>query len=139
VGFASVHALPMLLHDKVLGTLGLFGTRPGPLDREDLELAQALAHVASVAIVNEKAAADATTVNDQLQNALNSRVTLEQAKGVLSYVGNLDMDTAFAVLRRYARDNGEKLSGVAADVVDRRLPASTLIEHARSAAVLPSP
>ena len=137
-GFASVHALPMRLHDTILGTLGLFGTRVGHLDDDDLALAQALAHVASVAIVNEKSAADITTVNAQLQNALSSRVILEQAKGVVSYVGKLDMDDAFAVLRRYARDHGERLSDVASRVVNRELSGDTLIQHARSAAILPT-
>ena len=84
VGFASVHALPMRLRDTVLGTLGLFGSTAGRLDDDDLALAQALVHVASVAIVNEKAAADRDLVNAQLQQALTSRIVLEQAKGVLA-------------------------------------------------------
>ena len=56
-------------------------------------------NVASVAIVNEKSAADRDVINDQLQHALNNRIVLEQAKGVLAYVGKLDMNTAFTVLR----------------------------------------
>jgi transcriptional regulator with GAF, ATPase, and Fis domain len=79
VGFASVHAVPMRLRDTVLGALGLFGNTPGRLDDEDLALAQALVHVASVAIVNEKAASDRDVVNAQLQQALTSRIILEQA------------------------------------------------------------
>ena len=138
LGFASVHAVPMRLHDTVLGTLGLFGNHPGQLDADDLALAQALVHVASVAIINEKTAADRDAINAQLQQALNSRVVLEQAKGVLAHVGNLDMDTAFTVLRRYARDHGAKLSDVATRIVQRDLPGGTVIDHARAAAVLPS-
>lgn len=136
VGFASVHAVPMRLRDTVLGTLGLFGTTTGRLDDGDLALAQALIHVASVAIVNEKATADRDVVNAQLQKALASRIVLEQAKGVLANVGDLDMKDAFAVLRRYARDHGRKLTAVAELVVDRDLPGQTLIDHARSASIL---
>lgn len=138
LGFASVHAVPMRLRHTVLGALGLFGDRPGKLDADDLALAQALVHVASVAIVNEKSAADRDVINAQLQHALNSRVVLEQAKGVLAHVGNLDMDSAFTVLRRYARDHGDKLSDVATRIVQRDLPGETVIRHARASAILPS-
>jgi transcriptional regulator with GAF, ATPase, and Fis domain len=136
VGFASVHALPMRLRHTVLGTLGLFGDRPGRLSDDDLSLAQAMVHVASVALVNEKSASDLTTVNTQLQHALVSRVALEQAKGVLAHVGGLDMQDAFNVLRRYARDNGLKLSDVARQIVARELPGETLIEHAKAVSIL---
>ena len=88
-------------------------------------------HVASVAIVNEKSAADRETVNSQLQHALTSRIVLEQAKGVIAYVGGLDMDEAFSVLRRYARDHGQKLSDIATRVVNRDLRGEELIRHAR--------
>ncbi len=93
----------MRLRDIVLGTLGLFGNHPGRLDDEDLAPAQARVHIASVAIVNEESTADRTMVNAQLQHALTSRIVLEQAKGVLAYVGTLDMDIAFVVLRRILR------------------------------------
>ena len=134
-GFASVHAVPMRLRDNVLGALGLFGNDPGRLAEDDLALAQALAHVASVAIINEKAAADRATVNAQLQLALDSRIVIEQAKGVIAYVGELGMDDAFTLLRRYARDHGLKLSEVSTRVVNRQLPGILLIEHARALAL----
>ena len=137
LGYASVHAVPMRLRDNVLGTLGLFGNDPGRLEADDLALAQALVHVASVAIVNEKSAADRDVVNAQLQHALTSRIVLGQAKGVLAYVGDLDMDTAFAALRRYARDRGEKLSDVASKVVHRELSGEVVLAHARSRSLLP--
>ena len=137
VGFKSVHALPMRLRDNVLGTLGLFGEEIGSLEDEDLALAQALVHVASVALINERAANDRATINTQLQHALTSRIVVEQAKGVLAHAGGLDMSSSFTVLRRYARDNGRKLSEVAAEVVARELPHEALLQHARSAAVLP--
>ncbi len=66
-GFASVHALPMRLQDNVLGTLGLFGAEVGSLNDEDQELGQALADVASVALVQDRAASDKAVVNEQLQ------------------------------------------------------------------------
>lgn len=128
-GFLSVHALPMRLRDQVLGALGLFGTTPGSLHPDDLSLAQALADVASVALVQERVAADQQTLNEQLQTALTSRVVLEQAKGVLAQQGSLPIEETFGILRRYARDNNLRLTAVAEAIVDRRLPATRLIER----------
>lgn len=136
MGFRSVHALPMRLSAGILGALGLFGDEPGTLDPDGLALAQALLHVASVAIVNERSATDRAIVNSQLQRALTSRIVVEQAKGALAHAGNLAMEDAFIVLRRYARDHGTKLSVVASQVVDRELSYDALIQHARSAAKL---
>ncbi|ROR91881.1 GAF and ANTAR domain-containing protein [Nocardioides aurantiacus] len=137
VGFESVHALPMRLRDHALGTVGLFGEHPGRLGQDDLDLAQALVHVASVAIVNERSALDRDAVNDQLQHALTSRIVLEQAKGVVAAAGELDMEDAFHVLRRYARDHGRRLSDVAAEVVGRRLRGPVVLAHAREVGILP--
>ena len=95
-GVASVHAVPMRLRDNVVGALNLFGTTPGALNEADLRLAQALADVATIALVQDRAATDKNLVNEQLQNALDSRVVLEQAKGLLSYNGDLDMVEAYA-------------------------------------------
>ncbi|WP_406832395.1 GAF and ANTAR domain-containing protein [Pedococcus sp. KACC 23699] len=136
-GFASVHALPMTLRDRVLGSVGLFGYSVGRLDPDDLALAQAMVHVAGVAIVNEKAASDRDLVNTQLQEALTSRILLEQAKGVLANEGGLAMNDAFTVLRRYARDHGRTLTSVAEQVVNRSMRGQDLLEYARSAAILP--
>jgi GAF domain-containing protein len=131
-GFASVHAVPMRLRESVLGTLGLFHTEAGALSAEDLELAQALAHVASVALVAERALSDSTAINEQLQTALRSRVVLEQAKGVLAERGRLEMAEAFAVLRGYARDHNAKLGEVAQRLVSRELGADVVLDHGRS-------
>lgn len=130
-GFASVHALPMRLHDQILGALGLFGTSSGALNSDDLSLGQALADVASVAIVQDKEKSDQRSVNEQLQTALQSRIVLEQAKGVLAQTGSLQMDDAFAALRRYARDHNLRLTAVAEAVVMRRLPAQQLLAPSR--------
>jgi hypothetical protein len=127
-GFASVHAVPLRLRETVLGALNLFGNDVGPLRPDDLELAQALAHVASIALVADRAPADTETINLQLQMALTSRIAIEQAKGILSQRGNLDMEESFAVLRLYARNHKQRLSEVAQLVVTRELPAARLLD-----------
>ena len=134
-GFASVHAVPLRLRDTVLGALGLFGGQPGPLSPADLTLAQGMADVASIALVQERAATDRQAVNDQLQAALSSRVVLEQAKGVLSHTADVDMPTAFAMLRRYARDHNLRLSDLATAVVHRETSAHDVAVHSARRAV----
>lgn len=131
-GFVSVHAVPMRLRTDILGALGLFGTSTGSLSPDDLALGQALADVASVALVQDRVANDRNLLNEQLQSALTSRLVLEQAKGVLAQTGHLDMEPAFAVLRRYARDHNLRLSDLAAAVVSRAVPAEQVIGHSAS-------
>lgn len=130
-GFASVHALPMRLRQLRLGTLGLFGTTTGELNAKDLGLGQALADVASVALVQERAAVDRDAVNEQLQHALTSRVAIEQAKGILAQQSGLEVQDAFRVLRRYARDHNLGLSDLAHQLVSRRLSGAELLGYAR--------
>ncbi len=131
-GVASVHAVPMRLRDSVVGALNLFGATPGSLNDADLRLAQALADVATVALIQDRAATDRNLVNEQLQNALDSRVILEQAKGVLAYSGDLDMPSAYAALRTYARDHNIKLTELARALVNRAVPATLVVDHART-------
>ena len=131
-GVASVHAVPMRLRDDVVGALNLFGSKPGPLNEADLRLAQALADVATIALIQDRAAADKNLVNEQLQHALDSRVVLEQAKGVLSYSSDLDMSGAYAALRQYARDHNIKLTELSRALVNRAMPAAVVHEHVRS-------
>lgn len=130
-GFGSVHAVPMRLRTKSLGALGLFGTSSGALNVQDLSLGQALADVASVALVQDRAVSDQATVNAQLQTALTSRVVLEQAKGILAQRGDLDMPASFAAMRRYARDHNERLTDVARAIVARTLRAEQVLGRAR--------
>lgn len=131
-GVASVHAVPMRLRDAVVGALNLFGATPGSLKDADLRLAQALADVATIALIQDRAAVDRNLVNEQLQNALDSRVILEQAKGVLSHSGDLDMPAAYAALRTYARDHNIKLTELSRALVNRAVPAALVVDHART-------
>lgn len=135
-GFVSAHVVPMRLGDTVLGTLGLFGAGAGVLNAADLALAQAFAHVAGVALVVGRAVADKTVLAEQLQTALNSRVVLEQAKGILAQFGALEMDQAFAALRRYSRDHNQQLMQTAQAVASRGLTPAVVCAHARAKGVL---
>jgi GAF domain-containing protein len=126
IGFRAVHALPLRLRGKVLGALNLFRTTPGGLDHADAIAAQAMADVATVALLQQRAVTEAQTLAEQLQDALNSRVAIEQAKGVLAAQGGLGMDEAFLQLRGYARAHQRLLTEVAEDVVAGRLAVGAL-------------
>ena len=117
-GFAAVHALPLRLRDDRVGALGLFGTSPGRLGEPDLEAGQAMADVATIGILQYRSIREANIGMDQLQFALNSRVVIEQAKGVIAERRQVDMDQSFALLRGTARTHNRRLSELARAVVD---------------------
>lgn len=120
-GFGSAHAIPMRLRDTTIGSLNLLRTETGELNGHDLRAAQALADVATIGILHERTLRASDLTRQQLQSALNSRVTIEQAKGVLAHQHELSPDEAFGLLRRYARTNQLPLSVVAQRVVLREL------------------
>jgi GAF domain-containing protein len=130
-GFGAVYALPLRIRDQTIGSLNLLRADPGMLDDADLIAAQALADVATIGILQHRAAAEYRVLAEQLQYALNSRITTEQAKGVLAEHSGLGMDAAFAALRRYARDHNLRLVDVARSVVDRTLAPTTILRSAR--------
>ncbi|MHB1235644.1 MAG: ANTAR domain-containing protein, partial [Microbacteriaceae bacterium] len=120
-GFHSVHATPMRLRGEIIGTMNLFGTSIGALSPEDAAVAQALADAATIGILHERLIRESGIVMEQLQRALDSRILIEQAKGVLSQTGSMDMGEAFAALRAYARNHNLSLRSVAEGVTDRSI------------------
>jgi transcriptional regulator with GAF, ATPase, and Fis domain len=116
-GYRAVHALPMRLRGEVIGALNLFHGEPGELQPTQIVLAQALGDVATIGILQQRAIRERELLAEQLQTALNSRIVLEQAKGVVAERTGLDMDTAFTLLRAAARSRQRRLSDLARDVV----------------------
>ncbi|HUY65023.1 MAG TPA: GAF and ANTAR domain-containing protein [Acidimicrobiales bacterium] len=125
-GFRSVHALPMRLRGTTLGALNMYKSDAEPLSTEEVLLAQALADVATIAVMQHQAARDAQVLNEQLTHALHSRITIEQAKGIVAERGHQDMEQAFQRLRSYARRNNLKLADVAQRVIDGTLVVEAL-------------
>ena len=125
-GFRSAHALPMRLRGTVIGALNLFQTEPGEMLEADVVSAQALADIATIAVIQQSAALEAQRINEQLNHALNSRVVIEQAKGVVAERQQLDMEQAFRRLRTHARNHNVRLADVAIAVIDGTIPASDL-------------
>ncbi len=122
-GFGSAHALPMRLRGTVIGALNLFRSDEGTMGDSDLAAAQALADVATIAILQHRVAMEAQSLNEQLHYALNSRIAIEQAKGVVAEQAGVGVDEAFRRLRNHARNHNRRLVEVAQDVVERELTA----------------
>jgi GAF domain-containing protein len=125
-GFHIVHALPMRLRGTVIGALNLFHNYPGDMRQEDIAAAQAMADVATIAILQHRARHEAHVLNEQLNHALNSRIVIEQAKGMLAERLALDLERAFATLRNHARDHNLRLVDLARNVTNGTLDATTL-------------
>lgn len=125
-GFHSTHALPLRLRGSVIGALNLFRSGVGEMGPADIEVAQAFADVATIGILQHRAAREAQLVAQQLTYALNSRVILEQAKGMIAERLNLDMARSFAILRNHARNHNLLLGVVAQSVIDGSLAATGL-------------
>lgn len=121
-GFRSVHAFPLRHRKTVIGALNLFSTDTGQLAPVDVRIVQALADVATIGLLQERTIHHGEILTEQLQGALNSRITVEQAKGALATTHGIDVDAAFQLLRGYARRNHYRLGDVAHAVLTN--PAS---------------
>lgn len=130
-GFPSVCAVPLRLKDVILGCLNLFMSEPIPLSNADVALAQALADVASIAIVQDQATREAAIREGHLQHALISRIVIEQAKGMIAERASVDMDDAFARLRNYSRGNNLGLTEVAEALVTGTIAVDALTRDRR--------
>ena len=126
LGFEAVHALPLRLRGEVVGALNLFGKR-ARLTTNDLEVGQSLADMATIGIVAHRSSRRASLEAEQLQQALASRVVIEQAKGVLAEFAHVDMEVSFRSLRTYSRSRNLKLGDVAKAIVERQLPTANVM------------
>ena len=127
-GFRSAHSLPMRLRRRVIGALNLFMVEPGELRDADRAAGQALADVATIAVLQHRATLDAQALSDQLNAALTGRIVIEQAKGMLAERAGVDLDQAFNRLRGHARNHNAHLVQVARDFIDKTLTVESLDE-----------
>jgi GAF domain-containing protein len=126
VGFQRMCAVPLRVRTDTIGALNVFRGSDEPFSEDEMAIAQAMGEVAGIALIQERALREQSLLTGQLQAALNSRVVIEQAKGMLSEYLNVTVSDAFELLRKYAREHNRKLSEVASDVVDRAIPSNAL-------------
>jgi GAF domain-containing protein len=125
-GYQSAHAVPLRLRSQVIGAMNLFCVDQTTLSDQDLALGQALADVATIGLLQERAVRQSDLVSEQLQTALNSRVLIEQAKGVLLARTGVGVDEAFRLMREHSRRSHQPLREVAAAVIDGTLTPTQL-------------
>ena len=119
-------AVPLRVRTDVIGAMNLFRGTDAPFTADEMDIAQAMAEMAAIGLIQERALRERSLLTEQLQAALTSRVILEQAKGMLAEYLKVTVDDAFQLLRNYARNWNRKLSDVARDVVDRKIPSTEL-------------
>ncbi|WP_035857944.1 GAF and ANTAR domain-containing protein [Cryptosporangium arvum] len=118
LGFRSVHAFPLRLRNHTIGALNVFGgALGGHFDANDVPVVQALADVAAISLLQERAIHRGEVLTEQLQGALNTRIVIEQAKGAIAQIHQISVDEAFIRLRAYARNNSKRLTDVAHAVI----------------------
>lgn len=127
-GFRSVHAFPLRLRREVIGALNLFSASPGGLEPGDARVIQALADVATIGLLQERAVRNSEVLTQQLQGAFNSRIVLEQAKGVLAQIHGETPDQAFDRMRAWSRSRRRRLGEVAEAVITRAESVAELLE-----------
>lgn len=131
-GFQAVHAFPMRLRGQVIGALNMFGTAAGSMDEADVRVVQALADIATIGLLQERAITRGELLAEQLQSALNSRIVMEQAKGVLAQLHGESPDDGYVRLRAYCRARGLRLGVVAYTVVTNPLSLPELTRPSAS-------
>jgi GAF domain-containing protein len=127
-GFAAVHAIPMRLRDDTIGALTLYTRSAEQLTDHDRRIAAALADAATLGIVHRRRTDNLSTLAEQLQRALNTRITIERAIGVVAEYGDIEMGVAFDAIRSYARRSRTKISDVAQALTTRGLRPAAVID-----------
>jgi transcriptional regulator with GAF, ATPase, and Fis domain len=130
LGILGAYAVPMQLKERTIGALNLFCSDPVQLDEEELRVAHVMSTMATLGILNHWTVRRQEVLAEQLQHALNSRIVIEQAKGVVAERAQVDMATAFDMLRSFARSSRRSLAVVASEVSQGRLDLSATPESA---------
>lgn len=125
-GFRAADSVPMRLRSQVIGALNLFRDEPGSLSDDDVDIAQALADLATISILQHRTVTESHALADQLGHALSSRIVIEQAKGMIAEHARLDMRAAFERLRHHARNHNLRLHDLATDIVAGTVSADRL-------------
>ncbi|MHA6802976.1 GAF and ANTAR domain-containing protein [Salinifilum ghardaiensis] len=128
-GYRAASAVPMRLRGQIIGALTLLNERPGHVDENSTRLGQALADVATISILQQRAIDRSEILSEQLQATLNNNVTLAQARGVLAEHGDLSLPQAHALLRAHARRSNQRLSALARSIADGSLEPHALLDH----------
>ena len=130
VGFRSIQAVPLRLRGEVLGAMNLFIAQPGGVDATALSLVQAMADIATISLLQRRTTLNAQLHLGQIQHALQSRIVIEQAKGIVAQQADISVDEAFERLRAYSRNHNRRVHDLALAVIDGDVTATSLAPNA---------
>lgn len=116
-GIQAVAGIPMLVEGKAIGAVNLYDSQPRNWSTEDLRVATIFASIATGYLTHASSAQQHQRTAEQLQQALNTRLIIEQAKGVLATQRETTVDDAFDILRKYAREHHARIHDVPRAVV----------------------
>jgi len=117
LSLAGVAAIPMRLADEIIGALNLYSPEPRDWSDEDIAVAGVLANVATSYMVNASKLRQQQQLTEQLQEALKSRIVIEQAKGITAQQRAISVGQAYQLMRGHARRNNASLRVVAEAIV----------------------
>jgi len=124
--YRSAIAVPILIHDQPIGALNIFWRKPQTFSEHTIQFVRAVADLAAIGLAFQDRMADAQSLALRLEDAAQTRIMIEQAKGMLVVQANLSMNEAFELMREYHQKTGQTFGSVAADVISRTLRASDM-------------
>ncbi|MFJ8827480.1 GAF and ANTAR domain-containing protein [Streptomyces sp. NPDC102467] len=129
-GFRSMHALPLRVHEQIIGAVNLFRTSPGNMNADDTAVGQALADIAALSLLNwtNEAPRDGDIIT-RVQSAIVAKATVEMAKGMIARYGGLSIPDASTALHAYTQRRQARLSETAQALTERTLDLAEIISE----------
>ena len=118
-GVRSTLSVGLPVQDSVVGALNIYSLSEQAFDDEQLALATTFAGYAAVALANANLYDTTATLATQMQQAMESRAVIEQAKGIIMAERRCSAQEAFGILARVSQDSNRKLRDVAHALVER--------------------
>lgn len=118
IGFNAVLGIPLVLDDRRVGSLDVYNAEPRQWSEDDVDAALVLADIGAAYVINASQLAQSRRTSEQLQTALDSRVVIEQAKGVLAERVGIPTDEAFQRIRASARRESTKVADICRRIID---------------------
>lgn len=127
LGFTGTHCFPLRLRGKTVGAMHAFQDDGHHLSADERRSGRALADLAAISLVQERATRRPGELTEQVLFALNSRIVIEQAKGTVALNLDVGVAEAFELLRVRAAQHRMPLTELARAVVADRGALDTLL------------
>lgn len=112
LGLVSLLSVPMRFRDKVIGVVNVYTPEEHSFTEEEVNIVQALANYAAMAIGSSKLIEEVTKIRE----ALETRKLIERAKGILMKIKGMDEDEAYRFLQKRSMDTGKPIKEIASAI-----------------------